>query len=92
MSDWPPFDPAVSDGCSDGLRNLARHCCVEHDRAYWDGRTAADRAAADEELRRCIQAAGRGPHWWLLGWLRWAGVRLLGRRAFWGKLHKEPLR
>lgn len=29
-------------------------CCVEHDIAYWQGGTAAQRLAADEKLRDCV--------------------------------------
>jgi deferrochelatase/peroxidase EfeB len=88
MTEWPPFDPTISDGCT-GVRDFGvRHCCVAHDRDYWYGRTSQDRAAADRELRWCIQAEG-GAFYWCLGWVRWVGVRLLGRRAFWGKPHKQ---
>lgn len=84
---FPPFDPATSDGCT-GVRDIARHCCVEHDKAYWEGRTEADRLAADQQLRACIQEAG-GPGFWLLSHIRYAGVRLFGARAFWNKPHKR---
>jgi len=56
--------PFVSDGCSlfpDGTPDqpeLWLKCCVEHDRAYWQGGTRRQRMAADEELRQCVTAVG----------------------------------
>ena len=94
--DFPPFDESTSDGCTLVL-DWARHCCVEHDREYWEGRTDDDRARADKALRVCIQAHGpwwSRPFYWSLGWVRWSGVRVLpvASRAFWDKPHKRGLR
>ena len=55
----------ASDGCSrfpDGTRedrNLWCHCCLEHDKAYWQGGSREERKAADAELRNCVEAVGR---------------------------------
>lgn len=87
---FPPFDPRTSDGCT-GVRDLGcRECCVEHDKAYWEGVTEEDREAADQRLRECIQAKGN-PFYWLLGWIRFGGVRWLpaAKRAFYNKPHKQ---
>lgn len=52
----------ASDGCSlFPDRSLIdekdwRACCVEHDIAYWQGGTEAQRLAADEQLRDCVLA------------------------------------
>jgi len=52
--------PFQSDGCSlfpDGTwadRNKWCGCCQQHDIAYWQGGTAAQRQAADEALRGCV--------------------------------------
>jgi len=76
--------PFVSDGCSrfpDGTPEhpgLWRDCCVAHDLAYWRGGTFAERAAADTELRRCVeQRAGR-----LLADVMFSGVRI-GGSPYW---------
>lgn len=50
----------TSDGCSlfpdRSLINNADwcQCCLEHDIAYWQGGTEAQRLAADEALRDCV--------------------------------------
>jgi hypothetical protein len=50
-----------SDGCSlflDGTfesPDLWRECCVQHDIAYWQGGTEADRKAADLLLKVCVE-------------------------------------
>jgi hypothetical protein len=72
------------DGCSGGISKawklatgtapLFEWCCDEHDLAYDEGGTAADRRRADLRLREC--AAGHGcPR---LAWLMWVAVRLCG--------------
>lgn len=67
-----------SGGLSDGWRYLAmslpafknkfgdkppyEQCCVEHDRAYWQGETAqgfAKRLAADNRLQQCVADYGK---------------------------------
>ena len=90
--DFPPFDLRISDGCTGVFDLGVRHCCVTHDGAYWRGRTYVDKALADRMLRACIQAEG-GVFYWTLGWVRWAGVRVLpaASRAFWDKPHKAGL-
>lgn len=53
--------PFVSDGCSlSPDRSLSGrtdwcHCCLAHDLVYWRGGTAAERRAADDELKRCVR-------------------------------------
>src|SRR5262249_41676176 len=83
-----------SDGCSGGMSWIWRSttgapppwegCCVVHDFAYWQGGTRADRRAADRALRLCVQRKA-GEYAlvgfclvWLLGWIMWLGVRLVG--------------
>jgi hypothetical protein len=74
----------ATDGCSmffDGTptqRELWKHCCYAHDKAYWRGGTREERKEADEELRTCVDRvedealaelmyrgvrAGGGPCW-----------------------------
>lgn len=63
----PPFDPAMSDGCSvpAWLRRvlpiLDRQCeacrafCLRHDEAYYNGGSEEDRARADADLWHDIE-------------------------------------
>lgn len=102
MKNWPPFDKRTSDGCT-GVRDVARHCCVMHDHAYWEGRTVLDKLRADLGLARCIwrhgwrecRAArepwGTLPIWLVFGIVRGVGVALFAWRPFWGKPHKRCL-
>ena len=52
--------PFTTDGCSlfpDGLpnhKNLWLECCIEHDKAYWQGGTYAERKTADRALSSCV--------------------------------------
>lgn len=72
--------PFTSDGCSafpDGTlsqRNLWLQCCTAHDRAYWQGGTYAEREAADDALRDCVDAVGEPE----IAILMLAGVRVGG--------------
>jgi len=56
----PAIRPFASDGCSlfpDGTyekKALWRDCCVEHDIAYWQGGTEAQRRDADQRLYDCV--------------------------------------
>ena len=100
---FPPFDEAASDGCSGGVRQIARGCCVEHDRAYWEGRTLLDKWRADLGLARCIWRYGYdkvtrevdpSPYptivaWWVLGVVRGLAVALFAWHPFFGKPHKR---
>lgn len=87
--------PELSDFSSDGCslfpdRSLIDakdwcECCFEHDIAYWQGGTEAQRLAADERLRACVLAKtddsllaeamfngvrfGGSP--WFHNWYRW---------------------
>jgi hypothetical protein len=83
--------PFRTDGCSLwpdaglGTGHSWRHCCVEHDLAYWRGGTREEREAADAALRRCVEAATGnaslaetmylgvrvGGTAWLPTWFRW---------------------
>ena len=96
----PPFDPKTSDGCSGGVRQVARHLCVAHDKEYWYGTTWKDKWIADWNLCKGYWIEGWNrvtshdqpilalPGWWLMGIIRGIGVLLLGNRAFWNKPHK----
>lgn len=72
--------PFTSDGCSsfpDGTLEqgeLWLQCCVEHDRAYWQGGTYANRLEADQELRACVEQVGEPE----IAVLMLAGVRVGG--------------
>jgi len=52
--------PFKSDGCSifpDGtiaVKDLWLDCCIEHDKAYWQGGTYKEKVTADENLKRCV--------------------------------------
>jgi hypothetical protein len=79
------LQPFSTDGCSkfpDGIPlsnpTLWRHCCIEHDVAYWQGGTADQREKADEALNQCVSvAAGR-----FLGISMYLGVRFGGQAGF----------
>ena len=55
-----PLSDFTSDGCSlFPDRSLINNddwceCCMEHDIAYWQGGTKAQRLAADKKLRDCV--------------------------------------
>ncbi len=76
--------PFTTDGCSGGLSFAWRllfgtatpweDCCIEHDRLYWCGGTAAERRAADRALLKCVRNNGH-PGWSLA---LWAAVRIGG--------------
>lgn len=74
-----PEEPFVTDGCSlwpdDGW---GVPCCVEHDERYWCGGPAAERAAADAALRRCVDERASA----FVAWLMWVGVRAGGHPLF----------
>ena len=92
----------IMDGCSGGLSAFYKlmwrrdisclYCCSEHDLAYYEGGSRADRKAADIRLRECAAAAGKFEGWrapfrrvwrWLRAWIMYAAVRLFGGRS-WG--------
>jgi len=80
---------ALSDFTSDGCslfpdRSLIDakdwcDCCFEHDIAYWQGGTAAQRLAADERLRECVLAKTDDP---ILAETMFQGVRFGGSPWF----------
>jgi hypothetical protein len=65
------------DGCS-GVPdlNFGIDCCGEHDYHYQN--LGVTRAEADKYLRQCMQDKG----YWVLPWVYWIGVRLLGARHY----------
>jgi hypothetical protein len=66
-----PPRPFATDACTWWPDGDWGACCVEHDIAYWCGGTAAERGAADRELRACIAH----DHSALLAELTYLGVR-----------------
>lgn len=79
------LSPFTSDGCSlFPDRSLISQtdwcfCCFEHDVAYWRGGTEKQREAADQELKRCVEAkTGDGA----LATLMYQGVRAGGSPYF----------
>lgn len=78
-----------SDGCSMSPDLTFHSCCEEHDYYYRNhsgpNGLPITRAEADRRLRECIARKGvLGWEWKVLPWVYWAGVRLLGRRAWKG--------
>jgi hypothetical protein len=83
----PPFDPAMSDGCSipswlrrympilDSQCEECRTFCVEHDEAYYNGGTEFDREVADRTLRDAVEP--------VIGW-RWAQEWYVALRLYGG--------
>jgi len=67
-----PPKPFVTDGCSGFMSFLWRvvlrepppweGCCIEHDRAYWQGGPNSLRLEADIKVLQCVRANGH-PHW-----------------------------
>jgi len=85
------LQPFTNDGCSafpDGTlsqRTLWLQCCTAHDRAYWQGATYAEREAADNALRDCVDAVGEPEIAVLmLAGVRVGGTPLLPTRFRWG--------
>lgn len=66
-----------SDGCSLFPDCDYRDCCVEHDKAYYNGGSWKERWRADRRLFKCV-ANKKG--WWHkpLAPLMWLGVRIGG--------------
>jgi hypothetical protein len=67
----------VSDGCTKFPDGDYRDCCVEHDKAYYNGGTKAQRLKADNRLRACVGAKNG---WWHkpVSLVMWSGVRIGG--------------
>ncbi|MBM4385617.1 MAG: hypothetical protein FJ091_19895 [Deltaproteobacteria bacterium] len=76
-----PTIPFRFDGCSWWLDRFGesdwRHCCEEHDYAYWCGGSAEDRKRADAKLGECV-ASVTSPGY---GELMRLGVRVGGHPA-----------
>ena len=76
--------PFTSDGCSlfpDGSiskHNLWLSCCIEHDKAYWQGGTWTQRLEADRQLKYCVARLGEP----VIAGLMLSGVRV-GGSPFW---------
>lgn len=72
--------PFLSDGCSafpDGTplqQTLWLECCTNHDLAYWQGGTQAQRSEADLALEACVSKVGEPQ----IARLMLAGVRVGG--------------
>lgn len=73
-----PPKPFATDGCSMFPDGDYGGCCVEHDRIYWYGGSAAERKAADLTLKHCVAAKG---HPWLAP-LMYLGVRIGGHHLW----------
>jgi len=78
-----------SDGCSffpNGTWSKPKlwcHCCVQHDLAYWQGGSNAQRKKADQRLAHCVQqAVGK-----TTATLMYFGVRI-GGSAFFPTQHR----
>jgi len=75
----------TTDGCSlfpDGTiadRTLWCDCCLQHDIAYWQGGTEAQRLQADEQLKTCVAAKTHDP---VLAQTMFLGVRAGGQPVF----------
>jgi len=78
------IEPFSTDGCSmfpDGTitqKSLWRSCCIEHDKAYWQGGTFFERVKADKRLRDCVTEAGAP----FVAEIMLGGVRI-GGSPFW---------
>ena len=72
--DAPAERAFTTDGCTGWPDGVWRDCCIEHDMAYWCGGGRQERAAADRELERCVEARGHP----IVGRLMWTGVRVGG--------------
>ncbi len=76
--------PFTSDGCSafpDGTlaqKELWLRCCVEHDKAYWQGGTKQQRLDSDLKLKQCVETVGKPQ----IAKLMLAGVRV-GGSPYW---------
>lgn len=66
-----------SDGCSLFPDGDYRDCCVEHDKAYFNGGGWSRRWRADKKLFACV-AAKKGFQHKIIAPLMWAGVRVGG--------------
>ena len=90
--------PFTTDGCSGriwltltGREGPWRGCCVEHDKAYWQGGTRAARAQADIALMACVARNGHP----VIAFAMWAAVRIGGHPLWpfpwrWGYGWKYP--
>lgn len=89
-----PFPVEAFDGCT-MAPDVCRHCCLQHDVAYWFAETRGERKAADRAFRTCVAGMGQQDEllwrlpWRLRSWRWWVAVRLFGgrivsrRRAAW---------
>ena len=81
----PTLSPFTSDGCSlfpdKSIITQSNwcSCCLKHDVAYWRGGTKAERAIADLELKKCVEAKTGNA---ALATLMYEGVRAGGSPYF----------
>lgn len=68
-----PSNPFTTDGCSFWPDCTWQKCCVDHDKWYWCGGSAEDRAKADAALRDCVARESAN-----MRNIIWVGVRLGG--------------
>ena len=73
VQDSPPKQCFV-DGCTLVPDFNFKHCCDEHDIAYWKGGSLAQRKKADIEFRQCIANSNQ----FLLAGIYYFGVRVGG--------------
>lgn len=75
----------ASDGCT-GVIDFYLPCCHRHDLMYrlhvdMDG-TPITRAEADAKFRECMQKRSRLGNFNPMSYIRWAGVRIFGHKAW----------
>jgi hypothetical protein len=63
----------TTDGCSRAPDDHWLACCIVHDIAYWCGGSQADRQAADQALKQCVNKQAN-----VIGSFFYFGVRLGG--------------
>src|SRR5262249_53374563 len=74
------FDPAKSDGCTLAPDGWWRQACVDHDRKYFYGGSAADPKRAGQELRDDMIKLGAPK---AVAWTYYGAVRLGGGLGPW---------
>jgi len=68
-----PPTPFTTDGCSVWPDCAWQKCCVDHDKWYWCGGSAADRRRADDLLSECVARESAS-----MASTMWVGVHLGG--------------
>ena len=84
---------AGSDGCT-GVPDFFVVCCHEHDHVYQTGETLRGvpqtKAEGDQRFRDCVQRHSPLRELSPLSWVRWVGVRVLGR-GIWARRPRPSL-